>query len=224
MNNAAEEIEIDPRNFEGGCWINHHPTTRIQEQTLGIYLDAKKNGRLKPFTVMSIDPTVINGKLVYQKGMPIVTGYSDKEWKKMARDYNPSRNSRQTTLTEYVIRNIFLINKLIESENYEITEAWEAVCDNSSKLGHFLDSKNSKPFFEPTGSRNISGFYDLGNVSKIINCDPWEKQSGYRLGGGVYFLEGYLDSIADVGYEAETNQNHPISTGVVMISMDAEEV
>lgn len=178
------ECKINPNIFAGE-WLNHQPTTRRQKDTLDIYLDAKANGRLHTFTCMTIDPSVRDGKLVYQKGLPIETGFSQNEWAKMLKDYNPSRNSRQMTLTEYVCRNLFLIQKLVKS-GYEIEEAWKVVCDDSMKIGHYRNSDNPKHDFEPTGSRKVCGFCDLGNARKIIAEDPWDNYGWFWTVGGGY--------------------------------------
>lgn len=188
------ECRIDPNLFAGE-WLNHQPTTQRQKETLNLYLDAKANGRLHTFTCMTIDPSVKDGKLVYQKGLPIKTGFSQNKWAKMLKDYNPSRNSRQMTRTEFACRNLFLIQKLVKS-GYEIEEAWEAVCDDSRKIGHYLNSDNHKHDFEPTGSREVCGFCDLGNACKFIAEDPWDEAGGFWAAGGCYFSDSYSNPVA----------------------------
>ena len=176
------ECRIDPSIF-AGAWLEHPPTSRKQQKTLGLYQDAKAKGRLHAFTCMTIDTSVKDGKLVYQKGLPIKTGFSQRQWAKMLKDYNPSRNSRQMTRTEFACRNLYLIQKLVES-GYEIAEAWEAVCDDSRKIGHYRHFDNPKNVFEPTGSREVCGFCDLGNAWKFIAEDPWEEAGGFWTAGG----------------------------------------
>lgn len=190
------ECKIDPNIFAGE-WLNHQPTTWRQNKTLNLYLDAKANGRLHTFTCMTIDPSVKDGKLVYQKGLPIKTGFSQKQWAKMMKDYNPSRNSRQMTRTEYACRNLFLIQKLVKS-GYEIEEAWKTVCDDSRKIGHYCNSDNPKRDFEPTGSREVCGFCDLGNVWKFIAEDPWDKAGGFLAAGGFYLNDSNDCPVADL--------------------------
>ncbi len=145
---------------------------------------------------MTIDTSVKDGKLVYQKGLPIKTGFSQRQWAKMLKDYNPSRNSRQMTRTEYACRNLFLIQRLVES-GYEIAEAWEAVCDDSRKIGHYRNSDNPKNDFEPTGSREVCGFCDLGNACKFLAEDPWEEAGDFWAAGGYYYYNSYNYPVAD---------------------------
>lgn len=192
------ECKIDPSTFVGE-WLEHQPTTTRQEETLMLYQDAKAKGRLHAFTCMTIDATVENGKVVYQKDLTIKTGFSKKEWAKMLKDYNPSRNSRQMTRTEWVCRNLFIIQKLVES-GYEIDEAWEAVCDDSKGIGHYIDSDNSKDDFEVTGSREVCGFCDLGNVWKLLARDPWEEAGGFWVVGELFDLCGWNAPVADLSH------------------------
>ena len=210
------ECKIDPNIFAGE-WLNHQPTTRRQKETLNLYLDAKANGRLHTFTCMTIDPSVKDGKLVYQKGLPIITGFSQNQWEKMLKDYNPSRNSRQMTRTEYACRNLFLIQKLVKS-GYEIEEAWKVVCDDSRKIAYYCNPDNLKYVPEPTGSREVCGFCDLGNTWKLIAEDPWDVSGGFWAAGGCYSNDSNHDPVADLyhSYDVDNFSNG----GVGMLALD----
>ncbi len=190
------ECRIDPNIFAGE-WLEHQPTTQRQKETLALYQEAKAKGRLHAFTCMTVDPSIKDGKLVYQKGLPIRTGFSQKQWAKMLKEYNPSRNSRQMTRTEYACRNLFLIQRLVES-GYKIEDAWRAVCDDSREIGHYCNSDNAKGDFEPTGSREVCGFCDLANAWKFIAEDPWEEAGGFWAAGGYYRGNSYSCPVADL--------------------------
>ena len=209
------ECKIDPNIFAGE-WLNHQPTTRRQKETLNLYLDAKANGRLHTFTCMTIDPSVKDGKLVYQKGLPIKTGFSQNQWADMLKDYNPSRNSRQMTRTEYACRNLFLIQKLVKS-GYEIDEAWKAVCDDSRKIGHYRNSDNPKYDFEPTGSREVCGFCDLGNVWKFLAEDPWKDPDDFWGAGGHYNNFSYYYPVADLCLHTNVDDLNFSSVGMIAL-------
>ena len=210
------ECRIDPSIFVG-AWLEHQPTSRRQKETLDLYQDAKAKGRLHAFTCMTIDTSVKDGKLVYQKGLPIKTGFSQRQWAKMLKDYNPSRNSRQMTRTEYACRNLFLIQRLVES-GYEIAEAWEAVCDDSRKIGHYRNSDNPKNDFEPTGSREVCGFCDLGNAWKFLAEDPWEEAGGFWAAGGCCDYGSNYYPVADL-YHCDGVGNVS-NYGVGMLALD----
>lgn len=210
------ECKIDPNIF-AGKWLEHKPTTRRQEETLALYQDANAKGRLHTFTCMTIDPSVKDGKLIYQKGLPIKTGFFQNEWVKMMKDYNPSRNSRQMTRTEYACRNLFLIQRLVES-GYKIKEAWEAVCDDSRRIGHYCNSDNPKYDFEPTGSREVCGFCDLANAWKFIAEDPWDGAGGFWAAGGDFNCCSYRGPVADLDPYDDVNVD--INYGVGMLALD----
>lgn len=210
------ECRIDPNIF-AGVWLEHQPTTRRQKETLDLYLDAKAKGRLHTFTCMTIDPSVKDGKLVYQKGLPIKTGFSQRQWAKMLKEYNPSRNSRQMTRTEYACRNLLLIQRLVES-GYEIEEAWKNICDDSKKIGHYRNSDNPKGTFEPTGSREVCGFCDLGNAWKLIAEDPWEEAGGFWAAGGYYDDYSDYDPVAGLFHVSCVYDDY--DCGVGMLALD----
>lgn len=211
------ECRIDPNIFAGAWLEEHQPTSRRQKETLDLYQDAKAKGRLHAFTCMTIDTSVKDGKLVYQKGLPIKTGFSQRQWAKMLKDYNPSRNSRQMTQTEYACRNLYLIQKLVES-GYEIAEAWETVCDNSRKIGHYRNSDNPKDDFEPTGSREVCGFCDLGNAWKFLAEDPWEEAGGFWAAGGYYKFCSNCIPVADLNHNLYVDDGYDF--GVGMLALD----
>lgn len=216
ISDSKLECKINPNIFEGE-WLEHQPTTRGQKNTLTLYQEAKAKGRLHTFTCMTIAPSVKDGKLVYQKGLPIKTGFSQSQWEKMLKDYNPSRNSRQMTLTEYACRNLFLIQKLVES-GYEIKAAWKAVCDDSRKIGHYRNSAKHKNDSEPTGSREVCGFCDLGNSWKFLAEDPWNEIGGFWIADGSYCCYGNGRPVA--AFTHFNNVDFIDLNGVGMIALD----
>ena len=210
------ECRIDPNIF-AGAWLEHQPTSKNQKIILDLYQDAKAKGRLHAFTCMTIDISIKGGKWVYQKGLPIKTGFSQRKWAEILKDYNPSRNSRMMTLTEFACRNLYLIQELVGT-GYEIAEAWEAVCDDSRKIGHYRNSDNPKNGFEPTGSREVCGFCDLGNARKFIAEDPWEKTGGFWAAGGDYFNLSDCNPVAALFHYCRVDID--FEYGVGMLALD----
>lgn len=228
------ECRIDPNTF-AGAWIEEYePTSGKQLMTLNLYQDAKEKCRLHVFTCMTIDPSIKDGKLVYKKGLPIIAKFPYKQWEKMMKDYNPSRNSRAMTRTEFACRNLFIIQRLVES-GYEIAEAWKAVCDDSKMIGHYYNfnfgCNDHQNDYEPTGSSEVCGFCDLGNAWKFIAEDPWEEYpwnetpSPYGEGTGFWCVGGYckysasLGPVADMWHFLYTYYNRELN-GVGMIALD----
>ena len=134
----------------------------------------------------------------------------------MLKEYNPSRNSRQMTRTEYACRNLYLIQKFVES-GYEIA-AWEAVCDDSRKIGHYCNSDNPKNDFEPTGSREVCGFCDLGNAWKFLAEDPWEEAGCFWAAGGGYHDYSCNNPVADLFHSYGVDDGNV--NGVGMLALD----
>ena len=88
-----------------------------------------------------------------------------------------------------------LIKQLVES-GWSIEGAWNAVCNDSRNLGHYWNSAGALHKFEPTGSREICGFCDLGNAYKILAED--KETGGFWLAGGAYHCNGINNSLADL--------------------------
>lgn len=194
--NSEFECKIDPIIFDG-VWMEHEPSTERQKETLDLYKEAKSKGMLHSFTCMTIDPTVINKRLIYKKDQLPAVGLPQKKWKKILKEYNPRRNSRQMTRTEFICRNLFIIQKLVES-GYGIDRAWYAVCDDSKEIGHYNNSYDAKGYFETTGSREVCGFYDLANTSKLLAEDPWNKNGGFWIAGGHCRYPSNIAPVADM--------------------------
>lgn len=211
------ECKIEPNIFAGE-WLEHKPTTRRQEETLTLYQDAKAKGRLHTFTCMTIDPSFEEGRLVYQKGLQPEVNFTQENWSEKLKDYDPSRNSRQMTRTEYVCRNLFLIQKLVKS-GYEIKKAWEAICDSSKKLGNYWNPDNTNHDFEPTGSREVCGFCDLANTKKLLAKDPWDKTVGFWIAGASCFYYDINNSVAN-HYHCTYGGYEDCSCCVGMLALD----
>lgn len=199
--------------------MKHLPITESQKDILAIYKEAKFKGRLHDFTCMRIDPSIKDGKLLYKKGLPPAVGLSREEWNLLLREYNPSRNSQWMPQTEYVCRNLFIIQKLVES-GCEVGKAWYIVCDESKEIAHFCYSNEPKGDFEMTGMREVCGFCDLGNTVKILEKDPWDKSNEFVnwTAGGAY--RSYSDGLAvSKMYRAEYRGGKYIYQ-VALISLD----
>lgn len=183
------ERRIDPLSFQlDADWLQYEPKTDRQHETKDLFLDARAKGRLHAFTCMAIDPSLdpVTGKLVYQPGLPPAVGKSYKEWETMFENYAPYRNSRVLAKTEGACKRLELIMRLVEWKKWSIGKAWNTVCDHSSEIGHFIDSDNAKKDFELTGSREICGFYDLGNTFKIFAEDPWDESGKFWVTSGYF--------------------------------------
>ena len=60
----------------------------------------------------------------------------------------PERASRLGIKTEYIAFLGVLIKKLVDS-GWKVDDAWDAVCNDSKKLGHYWNSENAMHVPEP---------------------------------------------------------------------------
>ena len=135
------------------------------------------------------------GKICYQSGLNTATYQSYDWWKKSAKEFCTERSSRLGTKSEYVAFLGVLIKRLVES-GWRITDAWNAVCNDSKEIGHYWNSVGALHNFEPTGSREICGFCDLANTFKILAKD--KEADGFWLAGGYYGDMGGNIPLADL--------------------------
>lgn len=214
------ERRIDPLAFQlDADWLKYEPRTNSQYQTKELFLDARAKGRLHAFTCMAIDPSFdpVTGEVVYQPGLPPAVGKSYKYWVTTFKNYAPERNSRVLAGTEGVCKNLELIRRLVTWKKVSVEMAWDAVCDHSAELGHFADSDNARNDFEPTGSREVCGFYDLGNASKMLAQNPWEEDGGFCDAGGGFNSYSLYYSLAGWSHCVNVDCDYDFSLGVLAL-------
>lgn len=173
----ASELRLDDE------FLKYQPKTKEEKKFKKLVENAIKNG-LKDFWRPVCDPSFNDdGSICYQSGKKPAVGKSYKWWKENAKKFAPQCGCRLGTKSEYVAFLAVLINELVTSGK-SIEWAWNAVCNDSKELGHYCNSTDNKRDFEPTGSREICGWYDLGNIYKILAED--KEAGGYWFVGGHY--------------------------------------
>lgn len=178
------------------AFLKHEPTTDQQRRLKDSLIAGIKAG-LKDFRCPAMDPSLDeDGNLVYEVGKMPAVGHSARFWAKKFKQFMPKKNSRMGTLRQRDALLGLLIKYLTEEEKWEVSETWEAVCDDSKKLGHYWNSENAKHDFETTGSRKVWLFWDWANTFKIIADD--NSASAFLLGGGDYDDFSYICPLADV--------------------------
>ncbi len=179
-------------------FMQYEPETDNERNFKLLIEKAIKSG-LKDFRRPKCDPSFSEPGICYEYGKaPAVCSKSYNWWNQAAKQFKPEYNSRLGTKTEYVAFLGVLIKQLVE-KGWSIKEAWDAVCNDSTKLGHYKNSKSAKNNFEPTGCREICGFYDLGNCLKILAED--EEAGSYWSAGGNYDRLGYAYPLAHLFHE-----------------------
>ena len=136
------------------------------------------------------------GNICFKAGLMPAVGKSYDWWRKNAGTINPERWSRLGTKKEYIAFLGVLLKELIAS-GWTLEDAWEAVCVDSEKLGHYWNSNNAKHDFEVTGSREVCGFYDLANTCKFL--ENTEEENAFWLVGGNCYYFSYVAPIYGKG-------------------------
>ena len=181
------QIEAESLSWEDK-FMDYLPQTKKEGWTKELIAEAIKS-RVKNFYRPIMDPSFTVDGIGYVAGKKPAVGKSYNWWVNTAKKYEPSRKSRLGTRLEYGAFLGVLIKKLVE-EGKSVEWAWNAVCNDSKELGHYLDSEDAKCEFEPTGSRCICGFYDLANTYKILAEDE-ETGCYWRAGSDFYCLSVY---------------------------------
>ena len=173
--------------------LKHRPANDAEWRFIS-NLKKAVSGSVKPFEVFVNDPSIgRNGLLQFVTGYTPAVGYSYNELEELGK----KSGLRLGNINEYVLFLGTLINNLISVEGWNEAYAWNSVCTDSRKLGHYKDSVGVKNYFEPTGSRKIVGKADLANTYKILASGE-EKYGGFWLAGGSYRNSGYIDSLASL--------------------------
>ena len=161
----ASKLRLEDRFME------YTPRTLEQKKFKRVLTKAIKSGLLD-FRKPIMDPCFEqDGYIGFKKDAKPAVECSAFWWDDRARKFMPDKNSRIGTKKEYVAFLGTLIKYLIEKEGYDVGEAWKMVCDDSHKLGHYINSQDAKGDYENTGSRKVGKFYDLANTCKIIRDD-----------------------------------------------------
>ena len=178
-------------------FMQYEPKTTSARRVKKSIIKAKEIG-MKNFRIPAIDPSLDDdgNTIIYIAGRKPAIGKSPTWWYENAPRFMPSKNSRLRDKLEHdVVLGVMLIKYLVEEKQYEVEEAWKAVCVDSADLGHYRNSKDAKKEFETTGSRQIGKCYDFGNTFKIVKE---RESSGFVELGGAYNVYSFIYHLADV--------------------------
>ena len=196
-------------------FLKYEPETDNQKKFKERLVKAIKSG-LSDIRVQRIDPSFDDdGNICFCRGKKPAVGKSANWWKKKAEEFLPEHGSRMGLTKEKIGCLGLLIKYLVEENGYTLSNAWKAVCDQSKDLGHYWDSKNAKYDFEPTGSRQVGDWCDLGNICKITKD---EEASGFSLVGGCYNFYGDFCPLTVVGSIYNPINDYNNSVGWLVLS------
>lgn len=194
--------------------MQHEPQTE-REETLKKLLERAISRGIKDFYRPICDPWTINNRIYHTIGKYSAVGYSYKYWEKAAKAFYPKRHSRLGTRLEYVAFLGFLMKKMLE-KGWSVAEAWDAVCNDSIKLGYYINS-GGKLTFQPTVSTGICGFYDLGNTFKILAEDEDERTGGFWVASGSCEFTSYATPLANMNHADCLDFEMDDSTGWIIM-------
>ncbi len=161
---------------------------------------------IKDFYCPIMDPSIVNGKICYCKGMQPATeeyGQTYQWWRKAATEFYPERMSRLGNKFEYAIFLGVLIKKLIHEKGWDLEKAWDTICYDFKKM----EVDKSRLL---TGSKEFCGFYDLDCSFKMLEedneehfqyrgCHYWEK-ANYPLAYITRQFDQDIDGDQGVGW------------------------
>ena len=185
-------------------FMTYEPKKRQEKDFKVTLTKVIKNG-IDDFYIPIMDPSFADKektKIHYVAGEKPAVGKSYNWWKETV------KNSEWCigTKDQYVAFLGVLIKMLI-SIGWTCCEAWNAVCNDSKKIGHYWNSDDAKHQIENTGSREICGFFDLVNTFKILAEDEETCGFGFWLAGGCYYVEGDGNPLANLGLGGPNNCN-----------------
>lgn len=195
-------------------FMRYKPQTTKEKLAKALITEAIKKG-VKNFYRPKYDPSIAeNGGIQFVAGKKPALDKTYEWWDNAAKLYNPERNSRLGTRLEYGAFLGVLIKTLVEQGN-SIEWAWQAVCWDSKELGHYWNSENAKHNYEPTGSRYVGGFYDLGNTIKILKEEG--ETGGFWNAGGCFHCFSFMTPLSYLYHDVVFNGFHA-SVGWIVCS------
>ena len=184
-------------------FMSHKPKTKAEKKFKAILTDVIKTG-IEDFYRPAMDPSFSDKektKIHYMAGEKPAVGKSYNWWKETVKDSKMCFGTK----AQYVAFLGVLIKMLVD-KGWTVGEAWDAVCNDSKKLGHYWNSDNAKHQFEDTASREICGFFDLANTYKILAED--EAAGGFWLAGGSYCSNSGYYPLADLDLFINCGDDH----------------
>lgn len=197
-------------------FMSYVPKTEEEKNTKLLIIEALSKN-VRNFYRPKYDPSYTDDEtgICFVAGKRPAVEKSYDWWVENARKYDSKRNSRLGTALEYGAFLGVLIKKLVE-EGMPVESAWNAVCNDSKELGHYWNSENPKHNFENTGSREVCGFYDLGNTFKFLAEDI--ESGGFWVAGGYFYYQSNVKPIAKLCRGDRRKVGYGCAVGWVVLS------
>ena len=195
-------------------FMQYEPKT-ANEKTLKRFLSEGIQNGLKDFYCAKYNPSLNEEGtgICYEPGKFPAVGFSYEDWEKLAKEFYPERNSRLGNKYEYSAFMAEII-KLLIADNWTVEEAWNEVCNDSIKLGHYYNCEDAKNDFEETGSREVCGFCDLANTYKILAKDA--NKYGEWIASGCYWFHSFNCPVGKIYYFAISVKKFEDGSGFII--------
>ena len=127
------------------------------------------------YWIATLEPSVANGNIYYAEVEEVGVGFSCVQWKQMAKQFAPERNSRLAMQQELILWYALRIAKGFWTLNYV---CYSCLSEEIYKRRIWKDVK----IMEKTGARVCGGYKDgLGNTYKIVT----DKESFMTISGCI---------------------------------------
>lgn len=213
-------VEVESLTMRDVFLREHVPRSRNEER-IWSSCECAIRYRTRNFRRNAVSPSINKeGKIVFKKGEKPAVGKPARWWAEKAKQVCLEKKSRLATLYDEDIFNGMLIRFLSEKAGFTVSEAWHAVCRRSARLGNFWDSPGSPHALEPTGSRKIGRFADLGNTCKIVSSLEDEAKF-YYYGGDFWDLshECPIGSLIGIPNEEVEKSTSDRSSAVIVMEV-----
>lgn len=170
-----------------------------QEKFLSFIKQIIKDGKNKDFICPIMDPSLNkNENIIYEIGKEPATSKSAKWWYDKFHEFSEQYGSGMGTIYNYAL----LQAKRLEKKEVTIRD----LVDDSRGLGNYWDGFNSRQRLELTGNNQIGDFYDLANLSKIVqDPDKIYSNNGFVLMGGAFYCFGRENPIMKISQITNTS-------------------
>ena len=192
-------VKINPKM--GGFFdlVLTFQTGHMNIKMFKVAVEEVKKANLSIFYKPIYDPSfILEGQGLFIEGNHPLVNATYNTWLKMINEMKAieGRKWKMATEYQYYCFLVWLINKLVD-EGKSVSDAIHSVVVDSTTLGNYYQSENSKLGFEPTGSRCVCGVYDLANTYKMLDCSNSERNI-FWIAGGSYGDVGIIHPLADL--------------------------
>lgn len=205
----AGTISLDDEIFK------HKPET-VNQVIFKKRLEHALNMNIYNFRAQVMDPSLDkDGNIIFKAGEKPAIGQPTMWWDLQVQHYFPKKRSRMGSPNQRIIFLAVLMRELVNNYNYTISEAWKAICDQSREICNCADTIQGKKYIEPTGSRKIGQWADLGNVYKITK----HNEKSFALEGSNYNFSGNFCTLSFIIGDHKLGNFHKSSLGWMVMDV-----